>query len=69
MGFKQRTDLDSYEEERKKMGLGPNTDLKSYENKRIKAEKSWVLSEVQIWTYKEGRKTDVVWPKYRFEII
>ena len=40
--------MNSYEE--KKMGLGQSTDLKSYQNKRIEAEKSWVLSEVQIWT-------------------
>ena len=30
--------------------------MKSYENKRIEAEKSGVSSEVQIWTYKEGKK-------------
>ena len=35
----------------KMMGFGQSTDLKSYENKRIEAEKSWVMSEVQIWTY------------------
>ena len=38
------------------MGLSRSTDLKSYKNERIEAEKSWVSSEVQIWTYKEGRK-------------
>ena len=35
MGFKRSTDLDSYEEGRKKMGLGRSTDLKIYENKEI----------------------------------
>ena len=42
--------------EEKKMVFGRSTDLKSYENKRIEAEKSGVSSEVQIWTYKEGKK-------------
>ena len=42
--------MDSYKERRKKMGFGRNTDLKSYENIRMEAEKSWVSSEVQIWT-------------------
>ena len=46
MGFKQSTDLDSYEEDRKKMGLGRSTDLKLYENKGIEATKSWVSSVV-----------------------
>ena len=32
------------------MGLSRSTDLKSYKNERIEAEKSWVSSEVQIWT-------------------
>ena len=50
MGFKRSTDLDSYEEGKKKIGLGRSTDLKSYENKVIEVEKSWVLSQVQIWT-------------------
>ena len=35
MGFKRSTDLDSYEEGRKKMGLGQSTVLKIYENKEI----------------------------------
>ena len=38
------------------MRLGRSTDLKSHENERKDAENSWVSSEVQIWTYKEGRK-------------
>ena len=38
------------------MELGRSTDFKLYENKGIEAEKSWVLNEVQIWTYEEGRK-------------
>ena len=42
--------------EEKKMVFGRSTDLKSYENKRLEAEKSWVSSEVQIWTYEERRK-------------
>ena len=50
MGFKQSSDLDLYEKERKKMGLGRRTDLKSYENKGIEAERLWVSSKVQIWT-------------------
>ena len=33
MGFKRSADLDSYEEVRKKIGLGLSTDLKIYENK------------------------------------
>ena len=40
MGFEQSTDLDFYEEGRKKMGFDQSTDLKSYENKWIEAEKS-----------------------------
>ena len=38
------------------MGLGGSTELKLYENKGIETKKSWVSSEVQIWTYEEGRK-------------
>ena len=34
MGFEPNTDLDLYEEVRKKMGFGRSKDLKSYENKR-----------------------------------
>ena len=49
MGFERSTDLDLYEEGRKKMGLGRSTDLKLYKNKGMEAEKSWVLSGVQIW--------------------
>ena len=51
MGFKRSTDLDFYEEGRKKMGFSQSTDLKFYESKGIEAEKSWVLSEVQIWIF------------------
>ena len=40
MGFERTTDLDSYEEGRKKLGFGRSSDLKSYENKRIEADKS-----------------------------
>ena len=61
--------MDFYEEGRKKMGFGPSTDLKSYECKMKEAEKSWVLSKVQIWTLMKKGKKYGVWPKYRFEII
>ena len=32
------------------MSFEQTTDLKSYENEKIKAEISWILSQVQIWT-------------------
>ena len=51
MDFERSTDLDSYEEGRKKIGFGRSTDLKLYENEGIEAEKSWVLSELQIWIF------------------
>ena len=38
------------------MGFSRSKDLKLYENKGTEAEKSWVLSKVQIWTQEEGRK-------------
>ena len=50
MGFKLSADLYSYEEGRKKMGLGRSTDLKLYKNKGIEPEKTWISSEVQFWT-------------------
>ena len=42
---------------KKKDGDWPKYRLESYESKRIETEKSWVLSEVQIWTLmKKGKK-------------
>ena len=54
MGFKHTTVLDSYKEGRKEMGFGRSKDLKSYKNKSIKAEESWVTTDLD-W-FVEGRK-------------
>ena len=45
------------------MWFGRSTDLKLYENKGIKAEKSWVSSEVQMWTFMKKEEKRWGWAK------